>query len=100
MDSLIYEIEIENVYQDFRNDKDKFDNSDYPKNSPYYDESNKKVIGKFKDQACGAPIIEFVGLKYKMYSYIKMMRKVKRPLRVLKRMLLRTTSNTKTIKTC
>ena len=36
-----------------------------------YDESNKKVIGKFKNEACGVPIIEFVGLKSKMYSYIK-----------------------------
>ena len=29
----------------------------------------KKVIGKFKDEAAGKPIIEFVGLKSKMYSY-------------------------------
>ena len=65
-DSLTYEIETEDVYQDIWNDKEKFDNSDYLKNSPYYDESNKKVIGKFKDEACGVPIIES-----KMYSYIK-----------------------------
>ena len=48
-----------------------FDNSDYPKNSPYYDETYKKVIGEFKDEACGFPITEFVGLKSKMYSYVK-----------------------------
>ena len=48
-----------------------FDNSDYPESSPYYCNANKKVIGKFKDKACGAPITEFVGLKSKMYSYIK-----------------------------
>ena len=29
----------------------------------------KKVIGKFKDEAAGKPITEFVGLKSKMYSY-------------------------------
>ena len=46
-DSLTYEIEAEDVYQDFWNDKDKFDNSDYPENSPYYGKTNKKVIGKF-----------------------------------------------------
>ena len=66
-----YEMEAEDVYQDFWNDKDKFDNSDYPKNSPYCNEINKKVIGKFKYEACGVPITEFVGLKSKMYSYIK-----------------------------
>ena len=70
-DSLTYEQETEDVYQDFWNDKDKSDNSDYPKNSPYYDESNKKAIGEFKDEACGVLIISFVGLKSKMYSYIK-----------------------------
>jgi len=29
-DSPIYEIETKDVYQEFWNDKDKFDNSDYP----------------------------------------------------------------------
>ena len=28
-------------------------------------------IGKFKDEACGIPITEFIGLKSKMYSYVK-----------------------------
>ena len=70
-DSLTYEIEAKDVYQDFRNDKHKFDNSDYPKDSPYYDKTNKKVIGKFKDEAAGIPIYEFVGLRSKMYSYMK-----------------------------
>ena len=49
-DSLTYDIEAEDVYQDFWNDKDKFNKSDYPENSPYY-KTNKKVIGKFKDEA-------------------------------------------------
>ena len=61
-DSLTYEIEAEDVYQDFWHDKDKFDNSDYPENSPYYDKTNKKVIVKFKDEASSFPIVEFVGL--------------------------------------
>ena len=70
-DRLIYEIEAENVYEDFWNDKDKFDNSDYPENSQYYCNADKKVIAKFKDEACGVPIVEFIGLKSKMYSYVK-----------------------------
>ena len=70
-DSLTYEIETENVYEDFWNDKNKFDNSDYPESSPYFDKTNKKVIGKFKDEAAGVPILEFVGLRSKMYSYVK-----------------------------
>ena len=70
-DSLTYEIEADDVYQDFFNDRDKFDFSDYNKSSKYYDDTNKKVIGKFKDEACGIPITEFVGLRSKMYSYVK-----------------------------
>ena len=70
-DSLTYEIEAKDVYSDFWNDKDKFDNSDYSVSSPYFDKTNKKVIGKFKDEAAGIPITEFVGLRSKMYSYMK-----------------------------
>ena len=70
-DSLTYEIKTVDAYKDFWTDKDMFDNSDYPENSPYYCNTNKKIIGKFKDEACGIPITEFVGLKSKMYSYVK-----------------------------
>ena len=70
-DSLTYEIEAKDVYKDFFKDKDKFDNSDYPEYSPFYYKTNKKVIGKFKDESAGIPIIEFIGLRSKMYSYIK-----------------------------
>ena len=69
-DSLTYEIEAENVYKDFWNDKDMFDNSDYPESSPYCCNVNKKVK-IFKDEACGIPITEFIGLKSKMYSYVE-----------------------------
>ena len=42
-DSLTYEIEAEDVYQDFLNDKDRFDNSDYPEDSPYLNKTNKNL---------------------------------------------------------
>ena len=70
-DSLTYEIETNNVYKDFYNDKDKFDFSDYLENSKFYDKTNKKVIGKVKDEASLIPIAEFIGLRSKMHSYIK-----------------------------
>ena len=70
-DSLCYEIETNDVYKDFFINKDKFDFSDYDKNSKYFDNSNKKVIGKFKDEVNNSTITEFVGLRSKMYSYIK-----------------------------
>ena len=46
-DSLTYEIQTDDVYQDFWYDKDRIDNSDYPENSLFFDKTNKKVIGKF-----------------------------------------------------
>ena len=47
-----------------------FDFSRYSKDSVYYCDSNKKVLGKMKDEFNGNKIDEFVGLKSKMYSLI------------------------------
>ena len=69
-DSLCYEIETEDVYADMATFKDKMDFSDYPKDHKLYDVSNKKVIGKFKDETNGVPMTQFVGLKSKMYSFV------------------------------
>ena len=68
-DSLCYHILTDDVYQDLYNHKDMFDNSDYSKSSKFYFDENKKVIGKFKDEAAGNPIVRFAGNKRKMYSY-------------------------------
>ena len=68
-DSLVYHIMTEDVYEDLFADRYLFDNSDYPYSSKFHFAENKKVIGKFKDEASGDLITEFVGLKSKMYSY-------------------------------
>ena len=49
-DSLMYEIKIDDVYEDFSKDKEMFDFSGYSVNSKYYDDSNELVVGKMKDQ--------------------------------------------------
>ena len=67
-DSLTYEIKSENVYEEFFKWKDLFDFSNYPKDSKFFDETNKKIIGKMKDESEGKIIDEFVELKSKMYS--------------------------------
>ena len=69
-DSLMYEIKTENVYEDFSKDKEMFDFSDYSAKSKYYDESNKLVFGKMKDETSGVSIEEIVGLKPTMYSFL------------------------------
>ena len=71
-DSLCYEIETKDVYEDFWSNKHLFDFSGYKKDHKYWDDTNKKVIGKFKDETDGVPIVEFVGLRSKMYSFEKM----------------------------
>ena len=47
--------------------KDLFDFSNYPKDSMFFNGTNKKVIGKMKDEFGGVIINKFVGLKSKMY---------------------------------
>ena len=48
-----------------------FDFSNYSKYSKFFGETNKKVIGKMKDERGGVIIDKFVGLKSKMYSMKK-----------------------------
>ena len=48
--------------------KDLFDFSNYSKDWNFLNETNKKVIGKMKDEFGWVIITEFVGLKSKMYS--------------------------------
>ena len=56
-----------------------YDFSDSPDSHPCFNECpiptkyiqslNKKIVGKFKDEEQGHPIIEFVGMRAKCYSY-------------------------------
>ena len=55
-DSLTYHIKTEDIYSDFLQDREYFDNSDYPTDSKFYFSENKKVIGKFKAETAGVPI--------------------------------------------
>ncbi|XP_072018408.1 uncharacterized protein [Amphiura filiformis] len=71
-DSLLYEIETEDFYEDIAPDVDRyFDTSNYPADHPSGIPTgrNKKVPGKFKDEAGGKQIAEFVGLRAKLYSF-------------------------------
>ena len=50
-----------------------FDFSNYSKDSKFFDETNKNVIGKMKDEFGRVIVTEFVGLKSKKYSMKKLM---------------------------
>ena len=64
-DSLVYEIETDDVYEDFYEDKNLFGFSDYPQDSKFSNPVNKKVIGKMKDEFKGKIISEFIGQSQK-----------------------------------
>ena len=73
----MYEIKTEHVHEGFNSNKEMFDFSNYSRfdfsnystKSKYYNDLNRLVIGKIKDEAAGVGIKEFVGLKRKMYSF-------------------------------
>ena len=70
--SLVYEIETGDVYEDFYEDMSLFNYfNDFSKDSRIYDPVNKKVFGKMKDEVREKIIHEFVRLKSKMYSLVK-----------------------------
>ena len=69
-DSLFYGINSEDVYEECFKDRGLFNFSGYPIDSNHYDSTNKKVLGKMKDEFNGVKIIGFIELKSKMYSLI------------------------------
>jgi hypothetical protein len=69
-DSLCYHIQTDDVYRDMGERKELFDFSDYPKDHFLFDDSNKKVVLKMKDETNSVPIKEFVGVRSKMYSIL------------------------------
>ena len=62
-DSLTNEIKSEDVYEEFLKHKHLFDFSNYPKDSKFFDQANKKVIRKMEYVSGGKIIDDFVGLK-------------------------------------
>ena len=70
-DSLIYHIKTDDFYKDIRSNLSQFDTSNYDINNPYsMPLVNKAVLGVFKDETKGIPMLEFVGLRPKLYDYI------------------------------
>ena len=69
-DSLMHKIKSEDVYDDSSMDKEMSDISNCPAKLKYYDDSNKSVTGKMKDETASAAIKEIVQLKPKMNSFL------------------------------
>ena len=68
-DSLIYEVSTYNMYEVMKRDLHEFDTSDYAEaNQIGMPRANKKVVGLMKNACNGNVMLEFVGLRSKMYS--------------------------------
>ena len=52
----MHEIQTEDVYESFSNDKEIFDFSNYSAKPKCYDDSKKLVVGKIKDKTGAAAI--------------------------------------------
>ena len=67
-DSFIFGVYTEDLYKDMEKEMERYDFSDYFKEHPLHSTVNKKVLGKMKDETCGIPIEQIIGLRSKMYS--------------------------------
>ena len=68
-DSYVIKVETDDLYKDFKEINNYIDFSDYNVEHPNYDKTNKKVLGKFKDELNGKIMTHFIGLKPKSYCY-------------------------------
>ena len=66
-DSYVIQTFTEDIYEDWKGIRDYMDFSGYDKKHPNYDPTNKKVLGKFKDEMDGKIITNFIALRPKMY---------------------------------
>ena len=66
-DSLCFETE-EDFYETMHKFHELFDLSNFPKDSKYFRNDNKKVPRKMKDEYGGTAMYEYVATKSKMYS--------------------------------
>jgi hypothetical protein len=67
-DSFVYNIKHPDVYHWVSNNRQYFDLSDSLMKE-IKDDTNKKVLGMFKDELCSLPMKEFIALNPKVYSF-------------------------------
>ena len=69
-DSLVYEIETDNINDGVYENKNLFDFSDYLEESKLFEPVSKKLIDRMKDELKGKINSKFVGLRLKMSSLV------------------------------
>ena len=67
--SFAFHTRTDDTYKDLNDIKDEMEVSDYPISHKFYDASNKKTLGKFKDELKSNLITGFIALRPKTYAY-------------------------------
>ncbi len=68
-DSMVLNVKTEDVYEDLRDLSFYMDFSEYPPDHTLYDITNKKVVGKFKDELGGKVMEEWCAIRSKCYAF-------------------------------
>ncbi|XP_053205831.1 uncharacterized protein LOC128390178 [Panonychus citri] len=67
-DSLIYHLKTDNINHDLQILSHLMDFSNYPQSHNLFSNENKKKIGFVKNEVAGDEILEFIGIKPKLYA--------------------------------
>jgi hypothetical protein len=70
-DAWVLTVYTNDLITELKKIEDYMDTSNYPKDHELYSETNKKVIGKFKDENAGTNMSTFIGLRSKSYAIEK-----------------------------
>ena len=101
-DSFLYKIKTDDIYMDMLNDFQMYDFSDYADDHPCFSglppetvehikSTNKKTVGKFKDEEKGIAITEFIGIRAKCYSYKRIDGQCRKKLKGIKKSVVKQT---------
>ncbi|VDI50259.1 Hypothetical predicted protein [Mytilus galloprovincialis] len=69
-DSFIMHVRTDDIYRDMSLNSELYDFSNYPADHPLYTKDRKSIIGLFKDECKSIQMVEYIGLRAKMYSFI------------------------------
>jgi hypothetical protein len=69
-DSVIIQLETQDLSSDLTAVRKEFDFSNYAENHPLYDPANKRIPGYMKDEYPDCEIKEWVGLRSKCYAFV------------------------------
>ena len=70
-DSLCYKIKTDDVYEDMKARSELFDMSEYSEFNKFFDKTNKKVVGKMKDETNDYIMTKYTGIRAKAYAFTK-----------------------------